>query len=388
MTPMYTVIADDLSGAAEIGGVGLRHGLSAAVCSGAAQRGKEQVVVRDLNTRSLREREVTRVLEHGFSPSGVADGRLYKKVDSVLRGHILLELTGLLDITARRRALLVPINPALGRGIERGIYRIHGVPLHETDFRNDPHHPIQSSAVVEILHRPDLPPVHVVTLDEKLPERGIVVGEAKTAEDLREWARRLDEDTLPAGGAAFFEAILNEAGFVERKTERLAPPGRQLLVSGSASAASHAQILDLQTRGVPVLPMPDDIFDSDVLRSDSLDSWARETIFALDRFPLVVVTIGRPANIDPHRGDLLTGRLGGLTILVLGSVRISQLWIEGGATAFSLVNALGWDRLLVCGNLDGKVVQLVPEGASSPVVNLKPGSYPWPELLNCTLKSA
>ena len=379
MIPVYFVIADDLSGAAEIGGVGFRHGLTAAISSGPEGQGNEQVVVRDLNTRLLPEGEVAAVLGRAFKTSGAVSGRLYKKVDSVLRGHILLELTQLLSITARRRALLVPVNPALGRVIERGIYRIHDVPLHETDFRNDPHHPVRNSSVVEILRRPNLPPVHVVKLDDRLPERGVVVGEARTAEDLREWARRLDDDTIPAGGAAFFEAILNEAGFTECETAWVAPAGLQLLVSGSASAASHIHISNLERRGVPVLRMPEAVFDSDVLPSDALDFWARETISAFERSPLVVVTIGRPGALNLHRGGLLTDHLAGLTRAVLQSVRISQLWIEGGATSFSVVRALGWDRLLVCGLVQGRAVQLVPEGTSSPVLTLKPGSYPWPE---------
>jgi hypothetical protein len=51
MSLLYTVFADDLSGAAEIGGTALRHGLTAAICIGDAVAGTEEVAIRDLNTR-------------------------------------------------------------------------------------------------------------------------------------------------------------------------------------------------------------------------------------------------------------------------------------------------------------------------------------------------
>ncbi|RPJ84687.1 MAG: hypothetical protein EHM18_11755 [Acidobacteria bacterium] len=381
MSQLFTVFADDLSGAAEIGGTSLRYGLTSAICVGNARPGGEQVSIRDLNTRSRAEEEVPSILADALeSNAPAASGRLYKKVDSVLRGHVLIELTELIQQTGRRRALLVPVNPALGRIIHQGMYQINGVAIDKTEFRNDPQYPIFTSEVYKMLRpRPDLLPVTVAALGERLSGTGVIVGEAKAPEDLREWARRLDDDTLPAGGAAFFEAILREDGHHERETTCVAPAGSQLLVSGSAAESSSVNIRRLRERGVPVLAMPDDVFEGEEIPSQALQPWIRETITAVERSPLVAITIGRPLSIDRRRAPFLTARLAGLVKSVLGSSSIAQIWIEGGETASAVVNAVGWHRLTVCGQIEGRVFQLVPEGASTPLLKLKPGSYPWPE---------
>ena len=92
---MIAVIADDLTGAAEMGGLGLQHGLSAEVQTHRYVEPRSDLVVFDTNSRSMRgeqAQDATRVVAGRVREADL----LYKKVDSVMRGNILAELETLL----------------------------------------------------------------------------------------------------------------------------------------------------------------------------------------------------------------------------------------------------------------------------------------------------
>src|SRR5439155_24977439 len=53
---------------------------------------------------------------------------VYKKIDSVLRGHPGAELAGVLDVYGGR-ALVAPAFPAQGRTTRHGVQLVHGAPV-------------------------------------------------------------------------------------------------------------------------------------------------------------------------------------------------------------------------------------------------------------------
>lgn len=132
------LIADDLTGALDSGAGFAKAGLrivmpfgptgTVALPVGAdviifntASREGDAVVARE------RAREAAlRLLGHGVS-------LIYKKMDSVLRGHPGPELSGVLDAIAithpGARALVAPAFPAQGRTTVDGVQLIHGVPV-------------------------------------------------------------------------------------------------------------------------------------------------------------------------------------------------------------------------------------------------------------------
>jgi uncharacterized protein YgbK (DUF1537 family) len=62
-----------------------------------------------------------------------------------------------------------------------------------------------------------------------------------------------------------------------------------------------------------------------------------------------------------------------------------HLLIAGGATAASVLRALGWTRLEVVRVWAPGVVSLRPDSAPFLTVTMKPGSYPWPPSLRRSL---
>ncbi len=153
---MIGVIADDLTGAAELAGVGLRYGLSAEVVSAPETGGDAELVCVDTDSRSCPPEDAgCRAAEAAGKLRASRAEWIYKKVDSVLRGHIVAELEAIMAQFRLNRALLLPANPVLGRIIRDGQYLIGGKPIHETDFRFDPEYPRSASSVRMMIGTPD-----------------------------------------------------------------------------------------------------------------------------------------------------------------------------------------------------------------------------------------
>src|SRR3954471_8394078 len=124
---MIGVIADDLTGAAEIGAVGLRHGLRTEIIVTGKPSGKADLLCVDTHSRSLSAREASqRVAKATRQLSAAGVQWIYKKTDSVLRGQVTAEIETILKELEFQRALFLPANPSLGRTIRDGKYFFQG----------------------------------------------------------------------------------------------------------------------------------------------------------------------------------------------------------------------------------------------------------------------
>ena len=148
-------------------------------------------------------------------------GGFFKKADSVLRGPVLAEILGCMQGLERPRAVLIAGNPSLGRVIRNGQFTIDGQPLDRTPFATDPHHPAQSADVLALLRPAKNTSVAYLQPIGPLPQSGVIIGEHRNAADTGRWVRLLDDDTLPAGAADFFEAWL--AAHSERRRTSTEP---------------------------------------------------------------------------------------------------------------------------------------------------------------------
>ena len=393
---MILVLADDLAGAAEMGGMAWRHGLSAEVRTGAGldleSRGSPDtgvdVLVLDTNTRSCDPREARRrmhaVAAHcqQWAPRGV-----YKKVDSVLRGPVAAELDALLDALGFERCLLVPANPGLGRVISGGQYLLHGVPLHETDFRLDPEYPATTADVLARVATSGADAVGELSLravGETLPERGIVVGEAACAADLASWAAlAVRVGVLAAGASEFFGAYLKALGHPPAKPvpeSRSDGERRDLFVCGSTSAGSREFCRKSEARGVPVVRLPKGLLRQPAAEAGAealVNQWGNEIVAALSNYSRVVAAIDRPLCLEPGMPQVLGEYLGAAVEQALARIHVERLFAEGGATAAALVRRMGWTCLRVRREWATGVVTCEVHGQDAPLVSMKPGSYAW-----------
>lgn len=397
---MIIVLADDLAGAAEMGGMAWRHGLSAQVRTGDdLQPGSEgspdadvDVLVLDTDTRSCAPSEAARrVYKAAAQYRGWGAGGVYKKVDSVLRGPVAAEVGALLDALGLDLCLLVPANPGLGRVISGGRYLVEGVPLHETDFRLDPEYPATTADVLERVSASgsdDIGALSLRAVGKALPDLGIVIGEAECTADLAAWAAlAVQPGVLAAGASEFFGAYLKALGYPP--TERLvrARPDvecRDLFVCGSTSAGSRSFCRQSEARGVPVVRLPERLLQQAVHAPGAealVEQWADAIVRALSDHSRVVAAIDRPVCPQPGMPQVLGEYLGAAVELALARARVDRLFAEGGATAAALVRRMGWTCLRVRREWATGAVTCAVEGQDAPLVSMKPGSYAWPEAI-------
>lgn len=110
------------------------------------QTRRSPLLVVNLNTRGLgAERARSRVDK--LAVAAGADRRLAKRIDTTLRGHLLMETACLLDHRAESVALVVPAYPASGRTTIGGYQLLNGSLLERTEVAKDPIWPISTSYV-------------------------------------------------------------------------------------------------------------------------------------------------------------------------------------------------------------------------------------------------
>src|SRR5699024_7352560 len=122
---MIVVIADDLTGAAEIGGIGLRYQMMVEIEMELQLDSDADllIIATDIRSQTVEsaKSQIKRIAQR-IKKLGKPPEFTFIKVDSVLRGHILAELQVLLEELGKGVALLVPANPHLGRTIKEGNY--------------------------------------------------------------------------------------------------------------------------------------------------------------------------------------------------------------------------------------------------------------------------
>ncbi len=346
---MIVVIADDLTGAAELAGAALSYGLSAEVQTVFDASSSAEVVCVDTDTRLLRPEEAAeRVAAVARSVAVAKPEWIFKKCDSVLRGPVLAEARATAAVTGRKHILIVPANPTRHRIIRDNRYFIDGRPLNETVFAHDPAHP-RTTAQLTALLGDDL--------------TGVETPDVATAADLARLAATTDRSTLPVGAADFFTALLQVRVAPRKGGPQPATPaaaGATLVVCGSAASWAQRRA-DAAAHGIPVFARPYD-----------LTAAAR----ALQSPGSALLGIGEEGA--GFSAAFLSAELAETVADLMRQVAVSRLLLEGGATARVVVNRRGWTRLQACQVSAQGVGVLRPANAAGPLLFIKPGSYAWP----------
>ena len=353
-------VADDLSGAAEVAGVAWRMGMATVVSTSMHldYPSETEVVAADADSRSKTEKEAAEIWrEWGERAAAAASPLFYKKIDSVLRGHLSVELKACLDAGPWMRALVVPANPERGRVVRDGFHRVKGTALEQTEFARDQRFPLRSSRVEELVT--DSVSVKARRGLKGLGPTKIAVGDTETIADLRAWAAVKDQYLLRAGASPFFAELLRGIGGSERMkaaTPELPETGGTWLVSGSASERAVSFTERLEIEGWPVV------------RSD-------ETPVLPGTPQLLVARHPRQRSSEPP--GVLTERLARVVEQLLRSKPgvPPHLCLEGGETAAAVLKKLGKASLSLLREWEPGVVTLKADGL---LVTIKPGSYPWP----------
>lgn len=378
---MIVVIADDISGAAELACLAGSHGLVAEVHTVFDASSGADVIAVDTDTRLLSAEDAAenvRTIARTVVTEGHAQW-VYKKTDSLLRGNVLAETQAVAAALGKRTVLLIPANPGKGRIIRGARYLINGVPLDETPFADDPERAVTTARVDALLRCEGDAGVIVLDENQKIQTDSFNVPDVTDAKHLQDRAGEVDDTVLPAGAVEFFEALLaRDAPAPKARAETSQSlSSRRLFVCGSHAAWTSSRPEQCADRGIPVVTMPHTLFGDDPSDAD-LDRWTAAAVEAFNDSTRVMVAIGgeRSDAIDPRR---LVHHLANTVEQIMQRLTIGRLFLEGGATAAAIVRHMGWRRLRVMAPVASDIVPLCVMEQSAPVLFIKPGSYPWPD---------
>lgn len=371
---MIVVIADDITGAAEIAGIGLRFGMQVKLVTSTHHTPRNcDLMVYATNSRSMSESEAIAIhtqLAQQINAAGCR--RIYKKTDSALRGHLIAEVRPFLQYAKLKHVLFVPQNPSKGRVIEQGIYYINGQPLHETTFRNDPEFPAPTSDVVQLLNRE----AYLLNPGRNVYTHPFYIANASDEDEIGQYASQLNENILPAGGADFFVAYLKSNGYTEKKTPSTFG-GLQnrdaLIICGSTVKHDLSAFGYIQRKAMPVNKMPAKVFEG----TETPDCWIEQLKENYMRHRSLLLTIGHPPRTGKEFASQLNAIITRAAIALLNEQLPQELIIEGGATAYSIVNALRCEEFVVQEEIAPGVIRIASQSIPNCYITIKPGSYSW-----------
>jgi D-threonate/D-erythronate kinase len=380
---MIAVIADDFTGAAEIGGVGLRYGLNVLIETEVNKVDGVDLLVIATDTRSMgvdeAYAEVTRITKQLLE---LAPTFIFKKIDSVLRGHVAKELEAQMLMANKNKVVIVAANPSVGRTIVKGQYFVESLPLNETSFSDDPEFPVRSSNVADIVKSSEYD-VFSVGLNDKLPDSGIIIADVISPEELNEWAAKVDQEMVIAGGSEFFDALL--ATMYQTKFNSghndLSFGESSLFIFGSMYPKQRNVLEKFYSKKVVRINMPEGIYYNTDKYSDLLSEWSAQITNQLRIGYSVMVTIDHQPDNETGLSLRLRESIGKLVSMVEEQFELNDLFIEGGATTSVVLKYLHVNKLLPFNEADFGVIQMKAEGYPNLCITTKPGSYLWPEHL-------
>lgn len=354
---MIAVIADDITGAAEMAGIAHRFGLRVSLTMDPVSIDDCDVLVVATDTRSMGVDEAaaeSRRIGRAISAlSGVTE--IFKKTDSALRGHVVAELEALLDVTRYADAVYVPANPSKKRIIDNGIYYIDGVPIDNTDFSFDPEFPATSASLSERF--PDSAAKHIVMPD------------ATSVKDMEWIVGSISGSSLLAGAADLFTAFL-DSRYTSLKP-RTAECGGSLEDTVIVCGSTQSRPIDC---GIPTAYMPTPVYDG----VESPSRWIKDISAEYAGSHSLILAIRDRHRTGKEVAVHLRTVMAEVVAALVAVYPPKQLIIEGGATAFAILNRFGWRSYTITDEISSGVIRMRAGNGTS--IIMKPGSYPWGKL--------
>ena len=369
---MIAVIADDFTGAAELAGIGLRYDLKVELATSAINTDADLLVV-SADTRSLNNwvahKVITKTVKETLS---LQPEFIYKKIDSVFRGHVLDELKIQMKESGLKKALIVGANPSLGRTISKGKYYLNGNLISDTDFGNDPEFAITDSSVLKII-KAEAGEAIVLKHTDKLPETGIVIANVESEKDVKSWVNKIDKNWLLAGAGDFFTALL-EKSYKAKAIKVSTASSPHLYVSGTAYSKSQQFVKGIKHKLDCVAYL-----SAAMMKTGEIDdeSWFKNIKEILNKHKKAVVAIN-DEDVDPWYVSAVHLRTTTAEVVkrIVGENEVKEIFIEGGSTAASILRELSIEKLEVVDELQRGVVRM---RTGDLFITVKPGSYELPQ---------
>lgn len=397
-------IADDFTGAADAASFLAAGGMATVLCSGVPGPGFLLPAGTDAVVIALKSRtqDTPGAVEDSLSAIRWLEERgashFYVKYcstfDSTPKGNIGPILDAVLEHLRVKASILCPALPDNGRTVREGILYVNGVPLSESPMKDHPLTPMWESRVAKLMapqSRYEAMELHSNLLHgsrrallremDAFSEgrRGCYfVPDHETNQDAVLLADIFGDWKLLSGGSGLLTAL---ARHLKPGAGRPYPPsgvpGRALILAGSCSVATRAQIRHFLSQGGRALRLQDELLLSGVQTPEALWSEAKEQ--AADA-PLIYA-YETPEGLMKKRNP--QGKaLSALIERVLSQVArlacadgVKRLIVAGGETSGAVTQALGFTAFQIGESIAPGVPILIPLERPDIRLVLKSGNF-------------
>jgi uncharacterized protein YgbK (DUF1537 family) len=404
----FAVIADDLTGAVDVGAQFRKFGYQIAVFNG-TRKAEEASATTDIliiNTQS-REKPVDvackEIVEAFRFLRERKVRRIFLKIDTAFRGNAVAAILSLFDEMKPRIVLVAPSIPEMKR-ITVGGYQLFGTtPIERTHYSKDPSHPVIESHIPTLLANRTGRKVKHIELSlvmKKCARLGfrdavkegtnIVVADAVSQEDLNhiaESASELGMLNLTVGSLGLARAVLRvsdlqRTGTLEAITGRV-PERPILIVSGTYHPQTVMQIEHAsRTLGISIMDLDASALCEDYgsqikevsgLVNDALASGKDvilRTAHDLDDAKRCLSEAERKGVSSAKLDELILEGLGKIVRNVCKNSGISCVVATGGNVCFAVCMGLGASALRVVKEVSPAVVHSLLVGGEFDGISL------------------
>ncbi|SDO39044.1 Uncharacterized conserved protein YgbK, DUF1537 family [Paenibacillus sp. yr247] len=280
---MIGIIADDITGANDIGIMYAKANMTTHVYPMEAWKGRAnskgnepKVLVLDTHSRlDTPDEAYDKVFQMTKKLQEAGCARYINKTCSVFRGNIGAEFDAMLDALEASFGIVVLGFPKNGRTTLQGIHYVHGKKLEESEFRNDPVHPMRKSSLLDILQSQTKRRVGLITIDTvELGADGLkaqiaemkrsgfhyVIVDVRDQQSLKTIAQAVQDEPILCGSSALAEelALFEKPDALQTDGANHLPElGRSavLCAAGSLMPQSAAQITYAKKHGLQALEL-------------------------------------------------------------------------------------------------------------------------------------
>lgn len=391
---MIIAIADDITGAAEIAGLGFAHGMTTTLFTEVPETLPDaDLMVLATDTRSLSEEEAVTATSNMLqqlknvnlskkmlTEMNVTGARpnppiFFKKTDPLLRGHVVPELQTIMRGSRYTKVLYVPANPSMGHVIRGGRFFINNEPIDQTPLEHDAEFPIQTSSICLLLG-----------ISASL---GIRISDVENDEDMRNIAMsaiNAPEPEMLAGGSDLFTAMIRCMGYKEKSHkpfEGLEEKGAAIMVCGSVITPDLTSRPFIRRHHMPIASMPREVFDGNQTAEQWINIINARHLIKTSMQPAydgIILNIPFESSGSRVKAARLRMTMAIVTKNLIERLQPSELVLEGGATAFAVIKELGLKHLNITDQVEPGVVRMISKDAKLHIT-FKPGGYPWGKLL-------
>lgn len=415
---MHTVvIADDVTGANDIGIMYAKAGHKTLVYSYGTGEKKEyadcDVLVIDTDSRFDTRKKAYEKVQHALKNTPKERvGQFIDKQCSVFRGNIGAEFDAMLDSLNEEFAAVVLGFPNNGRTTLHSVHYVYGTLLENSQFKNDPVHPMTCSNLCSILGEQTkrrVSSIHFETYDKGMEftklalerERqlgGYCIMDVRNNKDLEFLAELLKEERIVCGSSALSEhlAKIKEKTSESAKQEmRDEENNRIFCVAGSLTPQTVQQTQYLRDHGYPVYEMDTrKLLDEQLYKKECIRMYKKIEDAYQQNCVVMVHSMNTPELVQETKelaketginntavSALVSGALSEIAVYAAERLGIRKFIICGGDTSASFCAGLGIEGMQVqeeietglptCRSVDEPYYQLV----------LKSGSFGSPEFL-------